>query len=172
MSILDKKMNPNLSEPSETIGDRIADVKTCHLDAQSCLPTLRAAQAAMERAAKEVENAKAEYERASQLSQNYQVQQLFSWWLDTETLDKEIKSVQENISNLTDELQMGRFQYPAARLRPCLEDVFGDIVNDEDALALAEYIIEEGHGAHTSMQWSLQDVNYAAAYRKFRLPMK
>ena len=157
MSILDKKMNPKVSNPSETIGERIADVKTCHLDARACLPTLLAAQAAMERAAKEVENAKAEYDRASQLSKNYQVQQLFSWWLDTETLDEEIKSVQHAISDLTDELQ---------KVNPTIVDVFDDIQNDADALELAEYIIEEGHGAHTSMQWSLQDVNYAKSIQK------
>lgn len=156
-------MNPKVSNPSETIGERIDDAKKYKLDAASCLPTLRAAQAAMERAAKEVENAKAEYDRASQLSQNYQVQQLFSWWLDTESLDKEVESIQHTISDLIEELQ---------QVNPTIGDVFDCIQDDEDALALAEYIIEEGHGDYTSMQWSLQDVNYAAAYRKFALPMK
>jgi hypothetical protein len=157
MSILDKKMNPNLSEPSETIRERIVDVKTCQVDARYCLPTLRAAQAAMERAAKEVEYAKAEYDVASQLSQNWKVQQLFSWWLDTKSLDKEVESIQHTISDLTDELQ---------NVNPTIVDVFEDIENDADALELAKYIIEEGHGAHTSMQWSLQDVNYAKSIQK------
>ena len=150
-------MNPNLSEPSETIRERIVDVKTCQVDARYCLPTLRAAQAAMERAAKEVEYAKAEYDVASQLSQNWKVRQLFDWWLDTETLNKEIEKVQHAISDLTDELQ---------NVNPTIVDVFEDIEDDADALELAKYIIEEGHGEHTSMQWSLQDVNYAKSVVK------
>ena len=149
--ILDKPTNPNHAGKEYCISIRqaITDCRTIEQDVRSLLPTLEASIASIKRAQDELKNALKQYDRANDMTNNHKMAKTFAWCLDPEKAERAMQIIETDVYSVIEELNFHN---------PSIDSVFDLIDRDEDAIELAQFIIEEGHGTHTTMQWTHEDV--------------